>query len=166
MEWSTGNMRQLLRLPVNSFVYPIAAVSALQRSPRSSTGICISAIFSSLLFFALITTAMKRAIEREREMSDKCFCFSSYDPVKEEHPPPEIIREMKCLHIIKQTIEKWRKIYTLLLILCSDYQLFIWLVLFFSTLIIRLHSIIRRLQRKMFKKPWYYNNGTLWSRLL
>jgi len=59
-------MRQLLRLPVNSFVYSIAAVSALQRSPRSSTGICIY-FFIAAFFFRFDNHAMKWAIEREKE---------------------------------------------------------------------------------------------------
>lgn len=89
------NMRQLLRLPINSFVYSIGAVSALQRSPCSSTGICIPAFFITT-FFCFDNHAMQRAIGREeekgrqgREKERKIRLinvhFLSYDPVKEDY---------------------------------------------------------------------------------
>lgn len=89
-----GNMRQLLRLPVNSFVYPIAAVSALQRSPPlSSTGICISAIFHRYSFFLLQwpcdeTDYFERGREKEREtvLPVLNIGFPLHDAVKEYQP--------------------------------------------------------------------------------
>jgi len=94
-ETAIENMRQLLRLPINIFVYPIGAVSALQRSPRSSIGICISAFF--ITFFASVTMRWnglleekgeegeKRKREREREFCLINIHFSSYDSVEEDH---------------------------------------------------------------------------------